>query len=222
MATVYLTFDDGPLAGSDDVISVLNAEQVRGTMFMVGAHVTGSSFRQGILRAAQASWFVEIGNHSNTHANNRYQLYYQSPESVLQGFNEANEVLGLWGPRRIIPARLPGRNTWRVGGITSTDSGSGPAAELLASNGYVIYGWDVEWPMSRGRPAATPQEVIANINQVLSDNRTKKPNKVVVLMHDVMFRTSTGGKDQLVQFIRELRSATPGPTAHTFDFISNY
>lgn len=68
MATIYLTFDDGPLAGSDDVISVLNAEQVRGTMFMIGIHVTGSLFRQSILQAAQASWFVEIGNHSNTHA----------------------------------------------------------------------------------------------------------------------------------------------------------
>jgi peptidoglycan/xylan/chitin deacetylase (PgdA/CDA1 family) len=214
MATVFLTFDDGPLAGSDDVVSVLNTEQVKGTLFMVGVHVQGS-FRQGVLETAKKSPFVEIGNHSNTHANNQYQLYYQSPNSVLQGFRQANNVLGLSGQR--IPARLPGRNTWRVGNIISTDSGSGPAADLLARNGFSIYGWDVEWPMSGGKPATAPADVVANIERALSNMATKKPDKVVVLMHDVMFRASTEGREQLVQIIKELKKAK-----HTFSFISDF
>jgi len=35
-STVYLTFDDGPLGGTDDVIATLNEMKVRGTLFMVG------------------------------------------------------------------------------------------------------------------------------------------------------------------------------------------
>lgn len=58
---------------------------------------------------------------------------------------------------------------------------------------------------------------MTSINQKLSNNRTKKPDRVVVLMHDIMFRTLTGGKDQLTQIISELKKAS-----HTFNFILNF
>lgn len=34
MPTVYLTFDDGPLAGTDDVIDVLNQKRVKGSLLI--------------------------------------------------------------------------------------------------------------------------------------------------------------------------------------------
>lgn len=142
--TVYLTFDDGPMPGSDDIIQVLNDKRVKGTLFMVGTHVSGN-WRQGLVNAAHKNPHVEVGNHSNTHANRKYAAYYSKPDNVVEGFKKATDILGLKGPRII--ARLPGRNTWRVDNIIKNDLGSGNAADMLAKQGYVIYGWDVEWEM---------------------------------------------------------------------------
>ena len=36
--TVFLTFDDGPLNGTPNVLDVLQAEQVPAALFMVGSH----------------------------------------------------------------------------------------------------------------------------------------------------------------------------------------
>lgn len=47
--SVYLTFDDGPLGGTDDVIKALVNNQVKGTLFMVALHATQTSFRKRIL-----------------------------------------------------------------------------------------------------------------------------------------------------------------------------
>ena len=146
MAVIYLAFDDGPLGGTDDVIGALNAKRAKGTVFLVGDHIS-TDWRRDQLTAAHSSEFVQVANHSSTHANRQYAEYYRNPATVLEGFQRATATLRI--ERRPIPARLPGRNTWRVGSIVQNDpvnSGdSGPAADRLFRAGYRIYGWDVEW-----------------------------------------------------------------------------
>ncbi|WP_292242848.1 polysaccharide deacetylase family protein [Mesorhizobium sp.] len=41
--TIYLTFDDGPLTGTSNILDVLEAEQVPATLFMVGTHAQASA-----------------------------------------------------------------------------------------------------------------------------------------------------------------------------------
>lgn len=217
--TVYLTFDDGPMPGTDDIIQVLKDKKVKGTLFMVATHVT-SSWRKSLVNEAHKSQYVEVGNHSNVHANHEYAAYYSKHVIVGEGFKKAKEILGLKGQKII--ARLPGRNTWRVDNIIKNDLGSGNAADLLAKKGYVIYGWDVEWKMTKnGKAKEEPGDVVKKIQNVLSGSgkriKTKKKDKVIVLMHDIMFRSPTGGKKKLEQFIDELRQA-----GFKFDFVSNY
>ncbi|KAA5606606.1 polysaccharide deacetylase family protein [Roseospira marina] len=233
MATVFLTFDDGPLAGTDDVIAVLNAEQVKGTLFMVGDHVS-SAWRRGVLTAAHSSPFVQVANHSSTHAGGRYQAYYGgSAQDVLSGFNRATTTLRI--SSRPVDARLPGRNTWRAGAIVRTDpangADSGAAATLLARNGYRVFGWDVEWRRTSGSAsgdAGHPDQRADNLVRQIAASLgrtggTMKPDKCIVLMHDTMFRASRsegGGvsdRQQLVQFVQALKRA-----GHQFDIMSNY
>ncbi|MCP4120073.1 MAG: polysaccharide deacetylase family protein [Desulfobacteraceae bacterium] len=191
-STVFLTFDDGPLSGSDDVIQVLKTKKVKGTLFMVGVHVT-STWRKNQVIAAHVSPYCEVGNHSNTHADEKYASYYSDPKTVVEGFKEATKILDIKGTRII--TRLPGRNTWRVGNIIKNDLESGNAADLLYKEGYVIYGWDVEWKMTKtGMPVESPEEMVKKIQNALLSDATKKKNKVIVLMHDAMFKTSTGEK----------------------------
>ena len=233
MATVYLTFDDGPLAGTDDIIAVVTAEQVKSTLFMVGDHVS-SDWRRGVLDDAHNSRFIQVANHSTTHAGGAYQRYYAAnPQTVLDGFNRATTTLGITD--RPIDARLPGRNTWRAGSIRRTDPANGNdsarAANLLASNGYRVFGWDVEWrstrrnaPEGAGHPDQRVPDIVREIERSLSrTGGTQVPGKCIVLMHDTMFRASRsegGGvtdRQQLVQLVQALKQASYG-----FDFMSNY
>ena len=214
-ATVFLTFDDGPQPGTDDVIGVLEAKQVKGTLFMVGEHVEQSAWRKGVLKSAQNSRYVELANHSNTHAHNKYQQYYKDPDKVAEGFDTASHTLGLSG--KSIPARLPGRNTWRVGQITQNDLASGAAADKLARNGYRIYGWDSEWHMKNGNTVESPEEMFSTVKAVFEKKKTKKVGKQIILMHDVMFKASTGGKHKLERFIDLLKNA-----GYQMETISNY
>jgi peptidoglycan/xylan/chitin deacetylase (PgdA/CDA1 family) len=213
MAQVYLTFDDGPLFGTDDVIAVLGETGARGTLFMVADHVR-SPWQRRVLRDAQASAFVQVANHSKTHANNRYREYYRKdPSEILANYRLANGAFGLDRPP--FDARLPGRNTWRVDGIERTSLASGPAANILARHGFRVYGWDVEWPHNRGIPVGTPEQVAARIDAMAG--RAARPGKVIVLMHDVQFRQSTGQRGKLLRLIRILQEA-----GHSLEFISDY
>jgi len=226
MPTIYLTFDDGPLAGTDDVIAVLNAQQVRGTLFMVGDHVS-NAWRRGVLRDAHASAYVQVANHSRTHAHDRYRDYYAgSASDIVTGFNHATRTLGI--TTRPVDARLPGRNTWRAGAIVQNDratTDSVAAADALRRAGFRLYGWDAEWLRADGHPDQRPREVADQIARKLRSGTTTLPDKVVLLMHDTMFRASRtesgmGGRtdrQQLSDLIDILKREGYG-----FDFIRNY
>jgi len=226
--TIFLTFDDGVIPGTDDVISVLKNKKIKATLFMVG-NTLFSKWRKSQLERAKASAYVEIGNHSYTHANDQYTAYYnQSPNKILKGFQEADEILGLVNKQgnilkgnTFIPARLPGRNTWRINDIRQTDSvnqgDSAAAANTLASSRYRIYGWDLEWNMQAGNPVQTPQQMLEAVIERLNNANTKKKNKLIILMHDQMFRASKGNKEKLLEFIDLLVKEH-----YNFDFISRY
>ena len=218
MAVVYLTFDDGPLGGTDDVIAVLNAKRAKGTLFLVGDHVS-SDWRRRQLNDAHSSEYIQVANHSTTHASGDYRGYYSNPRGVLQGFQRATETLRI--TQRPIPARLPGRNTWRVGSIVHNDPtnsrDSGAAADLLAGAGYRVYGWDVEWPMSGGRPEGTADSVVQRIDRMATAGSVKKAGHVVLLAHDVQFRASNHDRGKLERLIDLLQ-----PAGHSFAFISDF
>lgn len=218
MAVVYLTFDDGPLGGTDDVIAVLNAKRAKGTVFLVGDHVS-SDWRRTVLNDAHNSEYVQVANHSSTHANHRYAEYYGNPATVVEGFQRATRTLRI--ERRPVPARLPGRNTWRVGNIVHNDPAnrgdSGAAADRLAAAGYRIYGWDVEWQTSDGRPQGTAEQMVQRIDRVAAGGNVKKAGHVVLLTHDVMFRASNHDRSKLERLIDLLRAA-----GHSFAFITDF
>lgn len=205
MATVYLTFDDGPLAGTDDVLDVLAAKGLKATLFMVGEHVR-SAFTRRQLERAHDSGLVQVANHSQTHAHNHYSAFYADPAGVRADLERANTTLGIAGGAPF-HARLPGRNTFRAGTIRKTDGDSGAAADLLAEDGFHLYGWDVEWPMRNGHVARAPAAVLDSVKAALDGGITRRPGHAVLLMHDVMFRASTGGRPELERFCDLLRGS---------------
>lgn len=217
MPTVYLTFDDGPQPGTDDVISVLESKRVPGTLFMVGAHADGT-WRKDQLKAAHSSRYVQVGNHSMTHGGGDYGKYYSNPTGVLEDFRKANKALGLAGYP--VLARFPGRRTWKLPDTTVVDTDNGgdtrAPAELLYNDGFRIYGWDVEWKMSNGQASESPLWVYTKILFAPALG-TEGFQEIVLLSHDVMFKGSTGGRANLAQLIDMLRDR-----GYSFDFVSNF
>lgn len=110
--TIFLTFDDGPLTGTENILNVLAAENVPATMFMVGMHAEASPAHKALVERAKQLPLVTVGNHSYSHAHDLYRHFYADTEAVVADMKRANTVLGL----TTVPvrARLPGRDVFRL------------------------------------------------------------------------------------------------------------
>src|SRR5690606_13952915 len=110
---------------------------------------------------------------------------------ALADFDKCETDLGL--SDKIV--RMPGRNIWIFDDVRRVDlTSDGNAADLLAVNGYRIYGWDVEWRINglTGDPVQSVEEIYTRINNRLGNKSTLKPNNLVLLMHDDMFQNKKG------------------------------
>src|SRR4051812_48649245 len=140
--TIYLTFDDGPNKGTRKVMHIAEEEQVPVSMFIIGQHVYGSKEQASTYDSLLQCAFIELDNHSFTHAGNEYEKFYSHPDSVVRDFMRCEDSLGL--TNRIV--RTPGRNIWRTACISSTDiKHSLFAADSLQQAGFTAVGWDLEW-----------------------------------------------------------------------------
>ena len=202
--TIYLTFDDGPLEGSEDVDEAVRREKIKINVFVVGMNTQNSSRLQKYLNLYEANAWIEVGNHSFSHAHSDYLAYYSNPDAVLQDFLKNEKILRI--PNKL--ARLPGRNMWRLKDRRVDDVKSGSkAADALFANGFKVFGWDLEWshdPKS-GVPIQTVEDMISLIEKRFSEKRTVTENHLVILCHDEMFRKSWE-ESELKQLIDKLRA----------------
>jgi len=201
---IYLTFDDGPLRGSENIDSVILAERLKINVFLIGEHVEKSRLLDDYYQLYEQNPFVDSYNHSFTHANNKYDLFYSNPQNVLADITKNESYLQLH--YKIV--RLPGRNMWRIGGRKRDDGASGStAADLLEKNGYKIYGWDLEWrhDAKTGKPIQSVDEMVKEIEGRLNTNTSFTPGHIVILLHDEMFQKKWE-ESELKQLIDKLRT----------------
>jgi peptidoglycan/xylan/chitin deacetylase (PgdA/CDA1 family) len=213
---IYLSFDDGPLEGSEDIDAAVKLEKIKINVFVVGSNVQNVPYMRKYFQLYENNPYIEIGNHSYSHAHNGYGLYYKDPESVYQDFIKNERVLQLKSKL----ARLPGRNMWRIGSKTKNDVASGSlAADLLSKNGYALFGWDLEWQHDArtGVPVQTVNDIFNQIESLLKERRTVTENHLVILCHDEMFRKKWE-ETELKQLIELLR--TKG--LYEFNHLSEY
>jgi peptidoglycan/xylan/chitin deacetylase (PgdA/CDA1 family) len=204
---IYLTFDDGPLEGSEHIDSVVLQERLKISVFLVGQLVMQNKKLQAYLEEYKTNPYIETYNHSYTHAGGKYKKFYSKPVSVLEDIQQDEAILGLH--YKIV--RLPGRNIWRIGKRRKDDAGTGTsgsaAADTLAEHGYKLFGWDTEWQHrpSDGTPIQTVDEMVKDIESRLESGNTFTKDHIVVLIHDEMFR-KTWEESELKQLIDKLRT----------------
>lgn len=203
---IYMTFDDGPLQGTEEIIQVIDDLDLPISMMMVGLHVEASPANRALLRQADTDPRILVGNHSYSHAYNHYLRFYQDPQKVFEDFEKNQTLLNTFKKQPLLKiARLPGRNMWQVASRARYDVKSGQSsARLLHQNGYTLFGWDVEWAHNArtGEPIQSVDEMVRLIEAKAPHAFT--PNHVVVLAHDEMFRTSQEDS-QLRRLIQKLK-----------------
>ena len=213
---IYLTIDDAPLNGSRYIDSVITNAKVKTSIFIVGSPIHGSDRFKKYHEILKENRYIELYNHSYSHANHKYAKYYQNTEQVVADFEKNRLEFNLSHP----VARLPGRNLWLLGDRKKNDKQSGfVAAELLSEKGYKIFGWDVEWkydPKNHYTPQQTIEELVAEIERSDSTSNTFTPNHIVLLMHDQMFAKITE-KNDLSKLIKKLQEHD-----YSFEYLSNY
>jgi peptidoglycan/xylan/chitin deacetylase (PgdA/CDA1 family) len=184
---VYLSFDDGPLPGSEHIDSLVLAEQVPVSVFLVGHNISYNPRLDVYYKLYEANPFIHIYNHSFSHAAGHYRYYYNHPQNVLADIDLNQQYLQLHN--KIV--RLPGRNIWRIGTRSRNDTAGGEqAADLLMQKGYRLFGWDLEWqhnPVS-GVPLQSVATMEKEIMSRLASGNTFTKNHIIILLHDEMFR----------------------------------
>jgi len=212
--TIYLTFDDGPLAGSANIISTLVEEDTPATMFMVGKHITRGASRKKVYQAALDEPLILVANHTYTHANGRYRHFYSNEKRVLKDVQKMDEMLCQDEVVKDVHyCRLAGRNVFRLPKMHYDDPGikkkykESSKYDALYAAGFQIYGWDYQWSYNpkNGRVNKTPKQLVKSIESIYKRGRTKRDNKVILLMHDFSFQDRFKGKKMLAELIHILK-----------------
>ncbi|MEO5561873.1 MAG: polysaccharide deacetylase family protein [Chitinophagaceae bacterium] len=200
---IYLTFDDGPNKGTQNVLDIVQQENVPATFFIVGEHVFASLEQARTWDSLQHADNIEICNHSYTHAHNRYEKFYQNPDSVVKDIDLTQEKLHL--DNNIV--RAPGRNSWRIDSIRITDIKKSRAAmDSLQNAGFVVMGWDLEWHYDPKTLIVknTADELLNQVDSIFIKGRTKTTDHLVLLAHDQVYHNAEDSL-QLRQFVQKLK-----------------
>ncbi|MEI9908519.1 MAG: polysaccharide deacetylase family protein [Bacteroidota bacterium] len=213
---IYLTFDDGPNKGTKNVLDIVQQEEVPVTFFIVGEHVFASVGQGQTWDSLKMAKNIELCNHSYTHAHNRYDKFYQQPDSVVKDMQRTKEEL--LPDNNIV--RTPGRNCWRIDSLHFTDiKKSKPAIDSLQNAGFVVLGWDIEWHYDPKTLVVknTADELLNQIDSMFSKGKTKVKDNLVVLAHDQVYQKS-GDSIQLRELIQKLKKKEDYELA----LVSNY
>ncbi|HTQ63179.1 MAG TPA: polysaccharide deacetylase family protein [Puia sp.] len=203
--TLYLSFDDGPVRASREVSEVAMSDSIHISVFLIGRYAFRDDSSWQLFQLYRNNPFIEIGNHSFSHANNHYRLFYKKPEEVKADFLMNYDTLGL--ESRI--ARLPGRNSWRINGRERDDLPDVKAsADSLANMGYRVFGWDIEWHYnSEGKMIENADQIFEKIQRITLHKSSFTAGNIIILCHDPMLADSSN-KAELESFIQKIKSNT--------------
>lgn len=162
---VYLTFDDGPGANTNEILDILAQYDVKATFFVVGREDEAS--REAIKRIVEEGH--SLGMHSYSH---KYAELYASEESFRADFEKQRAFLEEVTGVSCNIYRFPGGSSNSV-----SDVDMNLFADYLDSQGVVFHDWNMS--CGDGRAGQDVDTLIRN-----STAELPQKNSAVILMHD--------------------------------------
>ena len=170
---IYLTFDDGPSANTDDILDILKEYDVRATFFVVGRDDENSlRLYKRIVDEGHT-----LGMHSYSH---KYNEIYSSVDAFASDIRSLQELLyettGVW-PR-----------FYRFPGGSSTTTSSVPISDLIdyLNEQDITY---FDWNIASGDAVENPPDKDTIVNNCTRS--IDKYDDCVILMHDLTEKRST-------------------------------
>lgn len=165
----FLTFDDGPSQNTKDILNILKENNIKATFFVLGSQV--EVFPETTNRIYNEGHY--IANHGYSHI---YSNIYQTPENVLNEYNQCNEIVAntIQVPEYNSHLfRFPGGS---VGGKYVEIKRQ--AIELLEQNNILYIDWN---SLTGDSEKVNPSEEYLMNNLQMTTN---EKNSIVILMHD--------------------------------------
>jgi peptidoglycan-N-acetylglucosamine deacetylase len=215
--TIYLTFDDGPNSGSRIISNILEQEQIKSSLFIIGLHVYYDEINYRTYNTIKNCKWIELANHSYTHAfKNRFDYFYEQTDSAVKDFQKCEDSIHF----TTNISRTPGRNIWRMDSITFSDNRkSNRTADSLHNSGFSMMGWDLEWHYNKRRKLIeTDSTIMRQIETLFAEKgHLRTPDHLVILAHDITFN-NTEDSTQLHRLIQNLKAKNE----YNFEFVSRY
>lgn len=188
----YLTFDDGPCANTDKILSILKENDVKATFFVVGTMSTGKI--KSIYNAGHA-----IGLHTNTHelSKNNSKYVYKDVNAFINDLKGISDVVYEKTGIRSNLTRFPGGSATAKARLGTEDFEE--AKSILKEKGYTYFDWNIDSGDTHSK-SPSKDYVMNEIRSGLRKNGELK-KEICILMHDIKDVTV----DVLPDVIKELK-----------------
>lgn len=170
---VYLTFDDGPSAYTDDILDILKAYEVKATFFVVGKE--GENNREALKRIVEEGH--SLGMHSYSHV---YGDIYESPEAFAADLQRIQDYLYEVTGVQCSIYRFPGGSSNKVSDTSIRELG-----RYLHQQDIEYYDWNI----SAQDATHTLQDVESIVHNSTSGIEKRKVS--IILLHDAQDKPTT-------------------------------
>lgn len=170
---VYLTFDDGPSAYTNEILDILGRYNVKATFFVVGKE--GDSAEEVLQRIVEEGH--TLGMHSYSH---KYKELYESMDSFTEDFAQIRDYIYQAAGVESVCYRFPGGSSNKVSEIDMHDF-----IDYLDSQGVEYYDWNV----SSGDGGSMKLSTDMLLENCTKDIDTRDTS--IVLLHDSAEKSTT-------------------------------
>lgn len=170
---VYLTFDDGPSAYTNEILDILGQYNVKATFFVVGKE--GHSAEEVLQRIVEEGH--TLGMHSYSH---KYKELYESMDSFTEDFAQIRDYIYQATGVESVCYRFPGGSSNKVSEIDMHDF-----IDYLDSQGVEYYDWNV----SSGDGGSMKLSTDTLLENCTKDIDTRDTS--IVLLHDSAEKATT-------------------------------
>lgn len=178
--TIYLTFDDGPGAYTEELLNILDKYNVKATFF-----VTGQFKKYIYLIGEERTRGHAVGVHTYSH---EWKIY-RSFENYYDDFNTINNIIKEQTGEYATIFRFPGGGSNTISKSKSRGIMS-YATNKMTELGYTYFDWNVD---SEDAAGASSKNIYKNVI-----NGIESRNCSVVLMHDIKKNTVSVIEDVIV------------------------
>ena len=177
---IYLTFDDGPGAYTQQILNTLDKHGIKATFFVTNQF---PAYKYMIKEEFNRGHTVAV--HSLTHNWN----IYQSSASYWNDFNSMNDIIEQQTGTRTTILRFPGGTSNHMANKTSGKVGMSTLVNEVNAKGLHYFDWNVSVEDAGGcvKVADKVSCVVNNFKRYINPNREN-----IVLMHDIKKFTADG------------------------------